>query len=241
MRIVKIVICMESLQYFKRKAPQLWWPNLFVKRMRKMRIKFIAYCIVHHILILCIIAVVLISGCSSTSTEYPPSLITPTTPAITLPATTSPTLTPGGACRQGLTWCNGHCSDLSAAIGDCGTCGNACPSGQSCMEGQCCTKGLALCSGICSDLTADVNNCGTCGNGCPDGSICHNSHCLDLSIECPPGQEVCFDERCHDLTSDNMNCGACGNVCPAYSGCTNSVCVAMEGEGILNYVINMPV
>lgn len=109
------------------------------------------------------------------------------------------------------------------------------------MEGQCCTKGLALCSGICSDLTADVNNCGTCGNGCPDGSICHNSHCLDLSIECPPGQEVCFDERCHDLTSDNMNCGACGNVCPAYSGCTNSVCVAMEGEGILNYVINMPV
>lgn len=206
-----------------------------------MRTKIIAVFTLPHILILCIIAVVLISGCSSTSTQSPPQLATPaTTLPIPVP-TTGPPLTPGGTCRQGLTWCHGHCSDLFVDIGDCGACGNTCPSGESCVNGQCCTRGQALCNGACSDLITDVKNCGNCGNVCPAGSICRNSKCLNMSIVCPSGQTECYDEKCYDLTSDNMNCGYCGRVCPAYSGCTDSVCVAMEGENIPNIVINMPV
>src|SRR5512137_1156357 len=99
-----------------------------------MRTKIIAVCIVPCILILCMIAVVLIPGCSSTSPQSPPTLATLATPATTLTTTTSPAMTPGGTCRQGLTWCNGHCSDLLADIGDCGACGTPCPSGQSCLS-----------------------------------------------------------------------------------------------------------
>jgi hypothetical protein len=203
-----------------------------------MRTKIIAAGIVSCILSLCIMAVVLISGCSSPSPVSPLPLATPATPptpAATLPATVSP-LTSGGTCRQGLTWCNGHCSDLSADIGDCGACGNPCPSGQTCIDRQCCMKGQALCNRVCSDL-ADEKNCGSCGNACPNGSVCYNSKCLNMSIVCPSGRTECYDEKCFDLTSDNMNCGWCGNVCPAYSGCINSVCEAMDGENTLMFVV----
>jgi len=199
-------------------------------------------------LILFIIVLLLVSGCTQTvlgnkpglATDLPPTPLTTVT-TVTLPPTTVPPLTPGGTCRQGLTWCNGHCSDLSVAIGDCGACGTTCPSGQSCVIGQCCKTGQALCNGLCSDVTTDGKNCGYCGNVCPAGSLCSNAKCLNMSIICPSGQTECSDERCYDLTSDNMNCGYCGNVCPAYSGCTHSVCVAMEGENIPDIVINMPV
>ncbi|WP_424025566.1 hypothetical protein [Methanoregula sp.] len=138
-------------------------------------------------------------------------------------------MTPGGTCRQGLTSCNGQCSDLSVDIGNCGACGNTCHSGQPCVNGQCgCKGGQTLCNGGCPDLTSDINNCGSCGNACPTGSICRNSKCLNTSTVCPPGQTECSDRNCADLTSDNMNCGSCGNVCQAYSKCTNSVCVGME-------------
>jgi hypothetical protein len=201
-----------------------------------MRTKIIAAGIVPGFLIVCIMAAVLVSGCSSPS---PPSLpppatpATPTAPAIPLPATVLP-LTTGGTCRQGLTWCNDHCSDLSADIGDCGACNNPCPSGQTCIDRQCCTRGQSLCNGSCSDL-ADVTNCGSCGNACPNGSVCYHAKCLNMSIPCPPGRTECYDEKCYDLTSDNMNCGWCGNVCPAYSGCIHSVCEAMEGENIVSF------
>lgn len=198
--------------------------------------------------VLLIIVLLLVSGCTQPVSDNKPGLkteltltsLTPTTTVTLPPAAVSP-LTPGGMCRQGLTWCNGHCSDLTVDIGDCGACGNPCPPGQSCVDGQCCMRGQALCSGFCSDLPTDAKNCGRCGNACPDGSICSNSKCLNMNIVCPPGQTECYDEKCYDLTSDNMNCGYCGRVCPAYSGCTNSVCVAMEDEDNTDYIINMPV
>lgn len=199
-------------------------------------------------LILLSIVLLLVSGCTQTVPDNKPGLatgltLTPLTTATTatLSPATVPPLTPQGTCRQGLTWCNGHCSDLFADIGDCGACGNPCPSGQSCLNGQCCTRGLALCNGFCSDLTADVKNCGGCGNVCAAGSICHNSKCLNMNIVCPPGLTECYDEKCYNLTSDNLNCGYCGRICPAYSGCMNSACVAMEDENNPNYIINMPV
>jgi hypothetical protein len=203
-----------------------------------MSTKISAARVVPCILSACIIAVVLIAGCSSPSPPSPPppaTPATPVTPATTFPATVPP-LTTGGTCRQGLTWCEGHCSDLSADIGDCGACGNACPSGHTCIDRHCCQKGQALCNGFCSDL-ADVKNCGSCGNACQNGSVCYNAKCLNMSIACPSGQTECYDEKCYDLTSDNLNCGWCGRVCPAYSGCINSVCVDMEGENIPNIVV----
>lgn len=193
----------------------------------------------------CVIALVLMAGCSSPPAQSPAAVTVtlPATSATTIPATTIPVLQTEGSCRQGLTWCTDHCVDLAFDIGNCGTCGNACPSGQSCVDRTCCRKGLSSCNGTCSDLAFDDSNCGSCGIACPEGSVCYHAKCVNVSIECPAGQTLCFDEKCYDLTQDNMNCGSCGNVCPAFSGCISSVCVDMEGDFVdrPNIIINMPV
>jgi len=196
------------------------------------------------VLVFLVIGILMISGCTgsrqvSTPTVNSDHTTVPVT-AATTSATMAPPLTSGGTCRQGLTWCNGHCSDLSVDIGDCGACSSPCGSGQACVDGQCCERGLALCNGSCSDLTNDEKNCGRCGNICPDG-WCVESRCLNMNFTCPSGETACFDERCHDLTSDNMNCGHCGKICPVFSGCMHSVCVGGDDTDSENIVINMPV
>ena len=132
----------------------------------------------HPVILACVIlAVVLIAGCSSIS-KIPNSSASLTTPATTLP-TTVPTLTPGGTCHDGFTWCNGHCVELSLDIGNCGACGNSCPSGQSCVNGTCgCKAGKTLCNGVCSDLNTNTDNCGSCGVACTAGQYCQYGECL---------------------------------------------------------------
>src|SRR5262249_12152540 len=43
----------------------------------------------------------------------------------------------GGACRQGLAECSLKCTDLAQDPINCGACGHACASGQSCVAGSC--------------------------------------------------------------------------------------------------------
>ncbi|MCD6499937.1 MAG: MYXO-CTERM sorting domain-containing protein [Deltaproteobacteria bacterium] len=41
------------------------------------------------------------------------------------------------ACDQGLTDCDGDCVDLDSDDDNCGGCGQACASGQTCRDGSC--------------------------------------------------------------------------------------------------------
>jgi len=164
-----------------------------------------------------IIAVVLIAGCSSIS-KTSNSSASLTTPATSLP-TTIPTLTSGGTCQDGFTWCNGHCVELSLDIGNCGACGNSCPSGQSCVNGTCgCKAGKTLCNGDCSDLNTDTNNCGSCGVACTAGQYCQYGECL-----CSSGTTNC-NGTCTSTQSDSNNCGSCGNQCSVGQICTSGQC-----------------
>ena len=172
----------------------------------------------HPVILACVIlAVVLIAGCSSIS-KIPNSSASLTTPATTLP-TTVPTLTPGGTCHDGFTWCNGHCVELSLDIGNCGACGNSCPSGQSCVNGTCgCKAGKTLCNGVCSDLNTNTDNCGSCGVACTAGQYCQYGECL-----CSSGTTNC-NGTCTSTQSDPNNCGSCGNQCPVGQVCTSGQC-----------------
>lgn len=172
----------------------------------------------HPVILACVIlAVVLIAGCSSIS-KTSNSSASLTTPATSLP-TTIPTLTPGGTCQDGFTWCNGHCVELSLDIGNCGACGNSCPSGQSCVNGTCgCKAGKTLCNGVCSDVNTDTNNCGSCGVTCSAGQYCQYGECL-----CSSGTTNC-NGTCTSTQSDSNNCGACGNQCPVGQVCTSGQC-----------------
>ncbi|MDD1694800.1 MAG: hypothetical protein LUQ71_08765 [Methanoregula sp.] len=76
--------------------------------------------------------------------------------------------------------CNETCVDVKTSAAHCGYCNNACPSGQSCMNGNCmktCSSGQTACTEGCFDLTSNADHCGTCNNNCPAGLLCSNGQC----------------------------------------------------------------
>jgi hypothetical protein len=90
------------------------------------------------------------------------------------------------ACRPIHTRCGNRCVDLRWDLGNCGTCGRACPQSQDlgltrvCRAGACvCTPGTADCAGngYCVDLNSDPANCGRCGKACATGERCDQGVC----------------------------------------------------------------
>ncbi len=88
---------------------------------------------------------------------------------------------------------------------NCGTCGNACPGGQTCLGGSCRTPCGSQHTLTCNSPTFLSDGGVTCGNGqaaCPNGATC----------------------PCPDFQNDPANCGGCGNNCPS-EACQGGQCV----------------
>ena len=81
-------------------------------------------------------------------------------------------------CVIGKTECDGSCVDIKTDESNCGSCGNKCPEGMSCEDGNCaCPNGKTECDGSCIDIKTDESNCGSCGNKCPDVMSCEDGNC----------------------------------------------------------------
>ncbi len=171
--------------------------------------------------------------------------------------------TPPDQCVQSSEACDGIDNDCDLAIDEefnlftdeanCGTCGRACGSGQSCVNGHCtwdepqngCVSSTETCNGVDDDcdtaidepfnLLADTANCGVCGNVCGTGQHCSNGHCaLDVpDDQCVPSAEVCdsVDNDCDgtiddgfNLLTDAQNCGMCGHACDSLQSCVSGHC-----------------
>ena len=129
-----------------------------------------------------------------------------------------------GACPTGQTACGATCVNLQTDNTNCGSCGNACPTGQTCATGRCaCATGTSLCSGACVNLLTSNTNCGACGNACPTGQTCTVGRCA-----CPTGQTAC-GTTCVNLLTDSANCGRCGGACATGQTCTTGRCVCPTG------------
>jgi hypothetical protein len=136
------------------------------------------------------------------------------------------------SCQQGLTNCNGKCVDNLTDNANCGTCGNACPSGYLCSNGTCslsCQQGLTQCTGKCVNVLTDNQNCGFCGVACGSGSVCSSGTC---QLTCQPGLSIC-NNKCVDRLTDNAHCGTCNNVCPDGFLCTDGQCLLSCQEGLV--------
>ena len=67
---------------------------------------------------------------------------------------------------------------LNTDLANCGSCGNACATGQSCTNGTCaCPTGQILCRGACTAVQTDSLNCGMCNLSCPSGEVCISGTC----------------------------------------------------------------
>jgi hypothetical protein len=147
----------------------------------------------------------------------------------------------GGVTHHGDASCD---ANLSNDPYHCGSCDNACGSGQVCSVGKCgaqCTAPTLKCGDAgCVDITKDPLNCGNCGTVCiaPEGGApasdgggdngqrvaqptCTSMTC---GYACPQGSTECGDAGCWDTTIAHDYCGSCNNACTATEVCSSSMC-----------------
>ena len=127
------------------------------------------------------------------------------------------------------TLCGGTCRTLATDAQNCGACGHACATGETCSAGQClCADGRADCDGACVDLSSDPQHCGTCTTACSASQVCTTpaagtAGCADA---CAETSQTSCDRACVALASDRWNCGACGRACGTGERCDAGRCDA---------------
>ena len=133
-------------------------------------------------------------------------------------------------CLTDLASCSGSCVDLETDHGNCGACGVACASGESCKASACtplCADSLSACgtgeAATCVDTASDVRNCGACGAACADGERCTLGVC---HLGCAAAGWGTCGARCYQLSSDASHCGDCATACPSDQVCSSGSCVA---------------
>ena len=75
--------------------------------------------------------------------------------------------TSGALTDYWLVYCHPSNRKPATDTANCGTCGNACGAGQSCMSGVCqanCSASQMVCGGMCTNTSFDPSNCNGCGN-----------------------------------------------------------------------------
>ncbi|RYZ04677.1 MAG: DUF4038 domain-containing protein [Myxococcales bacterium] len=86
-------------------------------------------------------------------------------------------------CAVGQRDCDGRCSNLNDRD-HCGSCENACKTGQICAvtvcvaEDQPCPEGLTRCEDACVNLQTAPDTCGTCDRACAPSQGCAAGQCL---------------------------------------------------------------
>ncbi len=131
-------------------------------------------------------------------------------------------------CVDGMTLCDGGCTDTTRDPYNCGGC-MACPESAMCVAGACvCADNFHMCGGMCS-RNSSPNSCGpTSCTPCVAPSGGTNS-CTDAGCGlCFGSNTLCNRDTdaaaCVDTTSDSANCGTCGKVCHVANDGGTSVC-----------------
>lgn len=129
-----------------------------------------------------------------------------------------------GPCDSGWNNCDGTgCeTDLLTNLANCGACGNACPTSETCIDGSCISPvpDLGTSPDLASSLRCGGNTC-TVANGTPK---CVMGLCA-IAV-CNSGWQDCngvYADGCEtNINTSANNCGSCNNVC--INHCVNGVC-----------------
>ena len=114
------------------------------------------------------------------------------TPVTTSTAGRTPApVTSAPVCPSDKIACNGVCTETRTDNMNCGYCGNSCPEGKNCQNGNCavsCSSEQTSCFDGCFNLMTDPKHCGTCVNSCPNGLICSKGRCDSPATPMPVPQ-----------------------------------------------------
>jgi len=147
-----------------------------------------------------------------------------------------------GVCKAGFTDCDGDVTNGCEAVfaddpKNCGSCGEACPPGESCVTGTCelvCAAGTASCdsdtSNGCETVLGTLTDCAFCGDACDPANASGACEQMSCGIgACDAGFEDCDNQAANgceaSVETSTLHCGACGNVCPSGPNGT-AVCAA---------------
>jgi hypothetical protein len=130
-----------------------------------------------------------------------------------------------------------YCANTATDNSNCGTCGNACGTGEVCTGGVCSLScgALTKCSpsggaDYCANTGTDSANCGTCGNACTTGQVCSSGVCTlscGALTKCSPSSGAPY---CANTATDNTDCGSCGNSCSPGQVCSSGFCTITCGS-----------
>jgi hypothetical protein len=131
------------------------------------------------------------------------------------------------------TSCGGICTATSSDPSNCGTCGQACPSGQGCNSGTCGTGGGGTISCTTStDCPAEANTA---------SATCSSNICI---YACNVGFNDCdhkVSNGCEtNLMTDPSNCGTCGSACASGQSCVSGACTGGMGTISCNTTADCP-
>lgn len=180
-----------------------------------------------------------ITGCTSHNAAYSAGKACGADPMMCGGGTSCDTQAAICTCPAGSALCGQSCAVLATDAANCGGCGLACPSGQTCNAGRCsgggCPTGAIDCNGSCVDPLTNAQSCGGCvgtglaGRACGNGQACLAGQCVAAS--CPFGATAC-NGACVDLTSSATNCGACGHACGSGQFCSQGQCTSACAPGL---------
>ncbi|MGE3628333.1 MAG: MopE-related protein [Sandaracinaceae bacterium] len=160
-------------------------------------------------------------------------------------AAAQPGVGAGPHCTGGETCCGGTtgCTDLMTDRNNCGMCGRACGSMETCVAGLChcdgasggdstgpkCTGGTSCCAGSgCVNLSNDPLHCGSCTGTCSAAQgTCSGGTCrCGFGAACGgTAASTCCAGGCVNTNTSTMHCGGCMMGCSAAQGtCNTGMC-----------------